>query len=218
MVSMYKNLGLRGIKTKPECSSHLPSVILVSETHASTLLIARCLQEMPKLGILPLTSKPQLCCQMINSKPSALVKEFFPCNLDFPSVCPMEIIAFRDGAEKVKKLNGPVMGIAVESHICHLVWINTAKKQGRLGPLGNRSLGVRSWVYHCSGLWSLKGRWKSIFRDLFIIDDKGTLHRITKRGPSCWLLCALDAEIRQSLPMHWNTRQRVPSWLEIPQW
>ncbi|OBS80112.1 hypothetical protein A6R68_21686 [Neotoma lepida] len=104
-------------------------------------------KEMPKLSILPLTSKPKLCCQMINSKPSASVKDFFLCYLDFPSVCPMESIAFRDRAEEVKKLNGPVMGAAVESHVCHMARINTAKEHGRLGPLDNQAL----------GLWSLKG-------------------------------------------------------------
>lgn len=57
MVNMHEGLNISSLKTKPnkEFSSYLPVVVLVSETHESAMLIARCLQEMPKLGILNLT-------------------------------------------------------------------------------------------------------------------------------------------------------------------
>ncbi|CAD7685078.1 unnamed protein product [Nyctereutes procyonoides] len=60
---------------------------------------------------------------------------FFFYPLDFTFVCPMEIIAFSDRAEEFKKLNCQVIGASVDSHFCHLAWINTPKKQGGLGPM-----------------------------------------------------------------------------------
>jgi alkyl hydroperoxide reductase subunit AhpC len=45
----------------------------------------------------------------------------------------METSASSDRAREVKKLNGPVIGAPVDSHFCHLVWINIAKKQEALG-------------------------------------------------------------------------------------
>ena len=58
------------------------TALSVCETCGSTLLIARCLQEMQKLGILLPTSKLQLLCQMDNSKISAYVntKENMLCS------------------------------------------------------------------------------------------------------------------------------------------
>nr|KAF6444860.1 peroxiredoxin 1 [Molossus molossus] len=60
---------------------------------------------------------------------------FFFYPLDFTFVCPTEIIAFSDRAEEFKKLNCQVIGASVDSHFCHLAWINTPKKQGGLGPM-----------------------------------------------------------------------------------
>uniref|UniRef100_A0A8C2VNR7 Peroxiredoxin-1 n=1 Tax=Chinchilla lanigera TaxID=34839 RepID=A0A8C2VNR7_CHILA len=60
---------------------------------------------------------------------------FFFYPLDFTFVCPTEIIAFSDRAEEFKKLNCQVIGASVDSHFCHLAWINTPKKQGGLGTM-----------------------------------------------------------------------------------
>uniref|UniRef100_A0A2K5SJT7 Peroxiredoxin-1 n=1 Tax=Cebus imitator TaxID=2715852 RepID=A0A2K5SJT7_CEBIM len=60
---------------------------------------------------------------------------FVSCPLDFTFVCPTEIIAFSDRAEEFKKLNCQVMSASVDSHFCHLAWINTPNKQGGLGPM-----------------------------------------------------------------------------------
>ncbi|XP_035583954.1 peroxiredoxin-1-like [Zalophus californianus] len=59
---------------------------------------------------------------------------FFFYSLHFTFVCPTEIIAFNDRAEEFKKPNCQVIGVSVDSHFCCLVWINTPKKQGGLGP------------------------------------------------------------------------------------
>lgn len=49
-------------------------------------------------------------------KGSHVVFLFYP--LDFPFVCPMEIIVFSDRAE-FKKLNSQVIGAYVDSYFCH---------------------------------------------------------------------------------------------------
>ncbi|XP_067619359.1 thioredoxin-dependent peroxide reductase, mitochondrial [Eurosta solidaginis] len=62
-----------------------------------------------------------------------LVLFFYP--LDFTFVCPTEIIAFSDRIEEFKKLNAEVVGVSVDSHFSHLVWCNSARKDGGLGGL-----------------------------------------------------------------------------------
>lgn len=83
----------------------------------------------------------------------------------------MVIIAFSDRAREVKKLNVPVIGASVESHFCHLVWINIAKKQGALG----QSFGIRSQAYHCHGYGILMAGEGLHFRGCFMIDVKDVL-------------------------------------------
>ncbi|KAG9335936.1 hypothetical protein JZ751_003493 [Albula glossodonta] len=58
---------------------------------------------------------------------------FYP--LDFTFVCPTEIIAFSDRAEEFRKMGCEVLAASVDSHFSHLAWINTARKQGGLGPM-----------------------------------------------------------------------------------
>ncbi|KAK7803172.1 hypothetical protein U0070_005719 [Myodes glareolus] len=103
---------------------------------------------------------------------------FFFYPLDFTFVCPTEIIAFSDRAEEFKKLNCQVIGASVDSHFCHLAWVNTPKKQGGLGPMNiplvsdpKRSIAQDYGV--------LKADEGISFRGLFIIDDKGILRQIT---------------------------------------
>ncbi|PKU34753.1 peroxiredoxihypothetical protein [Limosa lapponica baueri] len=60
---------------------------------------------------------------------------FFFYPLDFTFVCPTEIIAYSDRADEFKKINCEVIGASVDSHFCHLAWINTPKKQGGLGTM-----------------------------------------------------------------------------------
>ena len=91
------------------------------------------------LGNLPPSSKLQLLCQMVSSKIPAYLStgenmwrsSFTLLTLPF-FVCPMEIIAFSGRAEEFKKLNCQVIGAPVDSHFCHLAWINTPRKQGGL--------------------------------------------------------------------------------------
>jgi len=58
---------------------------------------------------------------------------FYP--LDFTFVCPTEIIAFSDSAQKFKELNCELIAASVDSHFTHLAWINTPRKDGGLGDM-----------------------------------------------------------------------------------
>ncbi|XP_053229687.1 peroxiredoxin-1-like [Podarcis raffonei] len=103
---------------------------------------------------------------------------FFFYPLDFTFVCPTEIIAFSDRSEEFRKINCEVIGASVDSHFCHLAWINTPKKQGGLGcmriPLVSDTNGEISKKYGV-----LKEDEGISYRGLFIIDDKGILRQIT---------------------------------------
>ncbi|EMP34082.1 Peroxiredoxin-1 [Chelonia mydas] len=103
---------------------------------------------------------------------------FFFYPLDFTFVCPTEIIAFSDRADEFKKLNCQVIGASVDSHFCHLAWINTPKKQGGLGnmniPLVSDTKRTIAKEYGV-----LKEDEGIAYRGLFIIDDKGILRQIT---------------------------------------
>ncbi|XP_061032297.1 peroxiredoxin-1-like [Eubalaena glacialis] len=103
---------------------------------------------------------------------------FFFYPLDFTFVCPTEITAFSDGAEELKKLNCQVIGASVDSHFCHLAWINTPKKQGGLGPKNIPLISdPKCTIAQDHGV--LKANEGISFRGLFIIDDKGILRQIT---------------------------------------
>lgn len=103
---------------------------------------------------------------------------FFFYPLDFTFVCPTEIIAFSDRADEFKKLNCQVIGASVDSHFCHLAWINTPKKQGGLGPMNIPLISdPKRTIAQDYGV--LKADEGISFRGLFIIDDKGILRQIT---------------------------------------
>ncbi|KAI1884011.1 hypothetical protein AGOR_G00221990 [Albula goreensis] len=101
---------------------------------------------------------------------------FYP--LDFTFVCPTEIIAFSDRAEEFRKMGCEVLAASVDSHFSHLAWINTARKQGGLGPMKIPLLAdlTRS-ISSAYGV--LKEDEGIAYRGLFVIDDKGILRQIT---------------------------------------
>lgn len=103
---------------------------------------------------------------------------FFFYPLDFTFVCPTEIIAFSDRAEEFKKLNCQVIGASVDSHFCHLAWINTPKKQGGSGPMSIPLVSdPKPTIAQDDGI--LKADEGFSFRGLFLIDEKGSLRQIT---------------------------------------
>lgn len=58
---------------------------------------------------------------------------FYP--LDFTFVCPTEIIAFSDAAERFERLGVQLLGCSVDSHYTHLAWRNTPRNAGGLGDV-----------------------------------------------------------------------------------
>uniref|UniRef100_A0A8B9SKL4 Thioredoxin-dependent peroxide reductase, mitochondrial n=1 Tax=Anas platyrhynchos TaxID=8839 RepID=A0A8B9SKL4_ANAPL len=66
-----------------------------------------------------------------------LVLFFYP--LDFTFVCPTEIVAFSNKANEFRDVNCEVVAVSVDSHFCHLAWINTPRKS--TGVLSMTGLG-----------------------------------------------------------------------------
>ncbi|KAK7108242.1 peroxiredoxin-1-like [Littorina saxatilis] len=105
-----------------------------------------------------------------------LVFFFYP--LDFTFVCPTEIVAFSDSADKFKKINTEVVACSVDSQFTHLAWINTPRNQGGLGPLKIPLLSdITHDIAKAYGVY-LQDLGHSL-RGLFIIDPKGILRQIT---------------------------------------
>ncbi|KAH0623703.1 hypothetical protein JD844_006770 [Phrynosoma platyrhinos] len=105
-----------------------------------------------------------------------LVLFFYP--LDFTFVCPTEIIAFSDKANEFHDVNCEVVGVSVDSHFCHLAWINTPRKNGGLGHMNipllsditkqiSRDYGV---LLEAPGL---------ALRGLFVIDPNGIIKHLS---------------------------------------
>jgi len=53
---------------------------------------------------------------------------FYP--LDFTFVCPTELHAFQEKLPEFEKRHCQVVGCSVDSHYCHLAWLNTPKNEG----------------------------------------------------------------------------------------
>jgi len=101
-----------------------------------------------------------------------LVLFFYP--LDFTFVCPTEILAFSESAEKFKAVGADVLGVSIDSKFVHRAWIQTPRDKGGLGTLKfplasdltksvSRQYGV---LVEEAGI---------ALRGLFIIDPKGIL-------------------------------------------
>ena len=58
---------------------------------------------------------------------------FFFYPLDFTFVCPTEVLAFSDAAEKFNKLNCQILGISVDSKYVHKAWVDAKREDGGLG-------------------------------------------------------------------------------------
>jgi len=58
---------------------------------------------------------------------------FYP--LDFTFVCPTEITAFSDRYQDFSSLNTEILGVSVDSKLCHLAWIQTPRNDGGIGDI-----------------------------------------------------------------------------------
>jgi peroxiredoxin 2/4 len=101
---------------------------------------------------------------------------FYP--LDFTFVCPTEVMAFSDSADKFKALNAEILGVSVDSEFSHLAWIQTDRKSGGVGDLTyplvsdiKKEIGTAYNVLDPDSGVCLRG--------LFIIDREGVIQHCT---------------------------------------
>ena len=104
-----------------------------------------------------------------------LVLFFYP--LDFTFVCPTEITAYSDAADKFKKAGANLAAVSVDSAFSHLAWVNTPRDQGGLGKI-NYPLVADLSKNICRGFDVLLEDGIAL-RGLFIIDPKGVIRHAT---------------------------------------
>ncbi|XP_055976954.1 thioredoxin-dependent peroxide reductase, mitochondrial [Sorex fumeus] len=105
-----------------------------------------------------------------------LVLFFYP--LDFTFVCPTEIVAFSDKANEFRDVNCEVVAVSVDSHFCHLAWINTPRKSGGLGPMNIMLLSdLTKQISRDYGV--LLEEPGLALRGLFIIDPNGVVKHLS---------------------------------------
>ncbi len=105
---------------------------------------------------------------------------FYP--LDFTFVCPTEIIAFSDAADRFEALGVQLLGCSVDSHYAHLAWRHTPRKQGGLGEINfpliadlDKKIAEAYGVLLPSGV---------ALRGLFLIDRQGIVrHEVVNDLP-----------------------------------
>lgn len=100
---------------------------------------------------------------------------FYP--FDFTFVCPTEIIAFSDAAEKFQKLNTQILGCSIDSKFVHLRWTETPREDGGIGKINyplvadvNKEIAKAFDVLADGGM---------AFRGSFLIDPSGTVRQVT---------------------------------------
>jgi peroxiredoxin (alkyl hydroperoxide reductase subunit C) len=100
---------------------------------------------------------------------------FYP--LDFTFVCPTEILAYDDAQGKLSGLNAQVMGISVDSHFAHRVYVNTPRGEGGIEgvtlPLLADPGGIVAREF---GVLNQAG---VALRGLFLIDPEGVIQHAT---------------------------------------
>ena len=105
---------------------------------------------------------------------------FYP--LDFTFVCPTEIIAFSDAADKFEAAGVQLLSCSIDSHFTHLAWRNTARSEGGLGDIQypmvadlNKQIAADYDVLLDGGI---------ALRGLFLIDKEGVVrHQVVNDLP-----------------------------------
>jgi peroxiredoxin 2/4 len=101
-----------------------------------------------------------------------LVMFFYP--LDFTFVCPTEIRAFSEAAERFRKVGAEILAVSTDSVFSHRAWIKAPREMNGLGdlqfPLASDLTREVSRKYGV-----LKEDEGIALRGLFIIDPKGIL-------------------------------------------
>ena len=106
---------------------------------------------------------------------------FYP--MDWTFVCPTEIFAYNDAADKFAALNTVVLGISGDSPFTHLSWLKAPREQGGLGGLIDMPLlsDVTREVMKAYGVYNEDNSgmdYAQAFRGLFLIDPAGKLRHM----------------------------------------
>ena len=100
---------------------------------------------------------------------------FYP--LDFTFVCPTEVIAFSEAADRFAEANTQIYGISVDSKFTHLKWTETKRNEGGVGELNYPLLAdLNKQVANQYGILLEAG---ITLRGLFIIDNEGVVQHAT---------------------------------------
>lgn len=100
---------------------------------------------------------------------------FYP--LDFTFVCPTEIIAYSDAADKFKAMNCELIACSVDSFFSHLAWTKQPRNEGGLGEVKFPILAdldkkiARDYEVLVNDTVALRG--------IFIIDDNNIIQQAT---------------------------------------
>ncbi|KAF9437963.1 Peroxiredoxin-2 [Entomortierella beljakovae] len=101
---------------------------------------------------------------------------FYP--LDFTFVCPTEIVAFSEAADRFKELKTAVLACSCDSEFSHLAWVNTPRTQGGLGEMKIPIISDFTKKM-ATDYGVLKEDEGVAYRGLFIIDPKQVIRQIT---------------------------------------
>lgn len=100
---------------------------------------------------------------------------FYP--LDFTFVCPTELVAYSDAAEKFKAMGCELIACSVDSFFSHLAWTKQDRNQGGLGEVNYPIIAdlekkvARDYEVLVNETVALRG--------LFIIDDNDVIQHAT---------------------------------------
>ncbi len=105
---------------------------------------------------------------------------FYP--LDFTFVCPTEIIAFSDAADKFEAAGVQLLSCSIDSHYTHLAWRNTPRNDGGLGDI--RYPMVADLNKQIASDYNVLLEGGIALRGLFLIDKEGVIrHQVVNDLP-----------------------------------
>ncbi len=100
---------------------------------------------------------------------------FWP--LDFTFVCPTEICAFSDAADKFAERNTQLLGVSTDSQYTHLAWQKQDRKQGGVGKVNYPMIADTSHAISREYGVLLENAGIAL-RGLFLIDKEGTIRHM----------------------------------------
>ncbi|RME37302.1 MAG: peroxiredoxin [Planctomycetota bacterium] len=100
---------------------------------------------------------------------------FWP--LDFTFVCPTEIVAFSDAADKFTERNTQLLGASIDSQYTHLAWQQKPRSEGGLGKINYPM--IADVTHNLARSYNVLIEEKGVaLRGLFLIDREGVLRHM----------------------------------------